>query len=257
MQEPLTILDFIRNNKDIVDSLIIVVGWVLVIIGWFAAFLLGLRQQKKMLQSQGRIKVYEELFMKKKAIDDVCITLRLLLGKHALPFLDMSLVDKKIGGPNGKLEAQHHWSAYLAKLIQGISKFTEAYLSLWNYSDMWIGVMPKIKKAKIELFENQLKQLTQELNEHQRYLQDIAVKQFDWTLWNRSEIEERCEKIEDKFDSIAIGLMDDYMGLVHNRLVSPIFGYKKSPRETFKKIDKLEKYFILTEDGLSEIKVKK
>ena len=59
------------------------------------------------------------------------------------------------------------------------------------------------------------------------------------------------------FDKVAFGYVDDFMGLIHNELVAPIFGHHKKPRENVANLDKLKSYHILTKEGLKKIQVKK
>lgn len=131
--------------------------------------------------------------------------------------------------------------------------FVRSYLKLWTHSEMWIGAMPQLKTARNELFVTQLKKLTDSLYQHHRYLLDQSIKQFDWSLWDREEIEKKSEELHDKFDEIAIGYLDDYLGLIHNHLASPVLGYKKLPRENFANMEKLSSYHVLSEKGLKKI----
>lgn len=250
-------VDFLVRNKDLATILLSLLGVVLTIVGWIAVFWLGLWQQKKQLQNTAKMKVYEELFSLKENIDSQSEGLSLLLGTYGLPFLNMSFEKNPSNIVDGNSKALKLWQDYLTKLSEATHNFTRAYLRLWVHSDMWVGTMPQIKVAKEELFTKQLRKLSDELYEHHRYLQNQSIQEFYWERWNKEEIEQKSEVIRSRFDEIAISYLDDYMGLIHNRLITPIFGHKKIPREGFANMDKLEKYYILTEEGLQEIVNKK
>jgi len=241
---------FLIENKDLLIILAVT------IVGWFIVFYLNLRQQKKHLQNSAKMKVYEELHNLKKDIDEAGEILGLSLTKFSLPFLSMSF-EKDSTAVSADLKAIQRWNKYALDLGENIHNFVGSYLKLWNHSDMWIGVMPQIKLAKKELFEVQFKNLTDKLNKHQHFIQDQSVKEFYWKKWDRTEIEDKTKEISTLFDQMAVGYLDDYLGLIHNRLVAPIFKYKKIPRENFANLDKVDYYFILTENGLKKILVKK
>lgn len=244
---------FLSQNKDIISIGLNFLSVTLIILGWVAVFLLGLKQQRRQLQNNAKMKIYEELYNIKKELDEHNIGLGLKLNKFSLPFLEMSWEK----GADANLKALEHWRKYLSGLSEDNYNFSKIYLKLWNHSDMWISAIPELKKAKKELFEKQLNNLSRKINEHHMYLQDLSIKQFYWNLWDRREIEEKHEAVSNLFNLVACGYVDDYLALIHNRLVSPILGYKKELRENFANLDKFEKYYILTEKGLKEIVNKK
>jgi len=209
------------------------------------------------LKDTASIKIYEELYSLKSEIDKKSEEFGLLLGKYSLPFLSMKFEMDKGVLAERNLKALDIWNGHLRKLGDGIFNFSQSYLNLWTHSDMWSSIMPEIKIAKEELFVVQLKNLSRKLHEYLDYLRERSLKQHNWTLWDKSEIEERAEDISNLFDQIGIGYIDDYLGLIHNRLASPILGHKKKPRENFANLEKLNKYYILTEKGLQEIINKK
>jgi len=69
---------------------------VLIILGWFVVFGLGLRQQNNLLKNNAKMKVYEELYELKKSIDEISINLGLLFNPYSIPFLSMKYVDKSL-----------------------------------------------------------------------------------------------------------------------------------------------------------------
>lgn len=240
----MSFLEFLKNYRDLIIILVTMIGWIVV-------FILGLWQQKKLLRNTAKMKIYDELYFLKKELDNCSqkVGLKFIM----LPFSDMDFAEMSVNLVNGKSRATDYWHKYLKDLLDCISEFVEAYLKLWNHSEMWISAMPNLKKAKAELFENQLKELKNKLWEHQDYLNNLCVKQWNWKLWNRSEIKKRSEEMDSFLDKIAIGFVDDYMVLIHNELIAPVLGYKKKLRENFVNLDKFESYEILTKKGIKKI----
>lgn len=213
----------IKNN--ILSVIITVIGWVVV-------FILGMKQQKKHLRNTAKMKIYEEFCLLKKEIDKANIDLSIMLGKYGLPFLDMSFKKDKNNPIQANSNALTVWQTYVSKLGNMNSNFTETYLKLWNHSEAWIGLIPQLKIAKKELFEIQLHSLSNELSKHIQYLQNQSMEEFYWEKWSKEEIENKSDEVRNKFDEIACGYIDDYISLIHNRLISPIFGYKKHSVKT-------------------------
>ncbi len=218
---------------------------ILIMVGWIIVFWLGLCQQKKQLKSNLNMKIYEELYQIKKEFDKSCIDLGLSLGKFSLPFLEMKQCKTN-------LKSLEKWRDHSSLLTENIYNFSQIYIKLWNHSDMWIAVFPKLKKAKKELFEVQLNDLTKKLHDYNNFLTKKQIEQFNWKLWKKEEIEEKADEISKLFDKIACGYVDDYLTLIHNELITPVIGYKKILRENFANMDKQEKYSILTKDGVKE-----
>ena len=242
-------INFLLTNKDIVNFALIFIGNILVVVGWIIVFWLGLSQQKKQLQNNAKMKIYEELYEIKKELDECSVGLGLKFTKFSLPFLAMSWEKE----PNANLKALEHWRKYLMEISEESYSFSKIYSKLWNHSEMWISAMPELKKAKKELFEKQLNNLSKKISAHHIYLQNLSIKQFNWKLWNRQEIEKKHEEVNSLFNAIACGYVDDYLALIHNRLVAPILGHRKKLRENFANLDKAKEYYVLTEKGLEKI----
>lgn len=234
-----------------IDIIIIV----LVILGWFVVFWLGLRQQNELLKNNAKMKVYKELYELKKDVDEVGINLSLLFNSYSIPFLEMEYVDKSLPLSQRNPKALEFWREYLDKMSKQTSAFTGAYLKLWNHIDMWIGVMPELKKAKKEFFGIHLKALTNDLNKHHSYLQKLSLGNYKWEEWNQENIKKESQKIGEKFDRIASAYLDDLMVEIHNSLIGPILGYKKRPRENFDKTP--QRYEILTKKGIKKVEREK
>jgi len=227
------------------------VNVILIIVGWLAVFWFSLKQQKEQLKNNTKLKVYEELYDFKKELDEKSNDLGILLNPFSIPFLDMEYVDRTIPPSQRNFQALKFWNKYLRKLSERTSAFVGAYLKFWIHCEMWIGVIPKLKKAKKELFEIQLSQLTNKLYKHHQYLQNLQIQNYWWEKWDREDIKRRTEKISEEFDQIAIGYVDDFMVEIHNILISSLIGYKKITRENFKNLPK--NYKVLTQDGIKEI----
>jgi len=235
------------------ESIFNLLGIVLIIAGW----LIVSWQQRKDLKNSAQMKIYEDFYQIKKDIDESVVNLGLKLSKFHLPFLEMSFREDKLTPIDKNVKDIQLWTKHVDEISQEIYKFTERYIDLWDYSEVWIGAIPNLKKAKKELFEVQLKDLVNKMYEHHSYLRNQSIQQFDWKLWNRKEIEGKAEETSDLFNKVACGYIEDYFVLIHNKLVSPILGYRKIHRENFNKIDKVDSYFILTENGLKKITNKK
>ncbi|MCK9573639.1 MAG: hypothetical protein M0R20_04500 [Candidatus Omnitrophica bacterium] len=223
----------------------------LTIIGWFAVFYFNIRQQEKQIQLNAKMKVYEELCNLKKEVDDKGRDLNFLLNPFSAPFLEMEYADRSIKQKQINLKALEIWGKYLEKLSKGTFSFVRAYLELWVHFKRWICIMPDLKKMYKELFEVQFTQLTDNLYDYHKYLQSIQIKNFYWETWDKEEIKKRSKKIQDEFDQIAVGYLDDFMIEINNSLLSPIFKSKSVLREDFKNLP--ERYKILTKDGIQEI----
>jgi len=239
------ILNWISENESIVLNIITIS---LVIFGWFAVFLLGLRQNKKLMKNKAQMKIYEELYELRKIADERNRDLSILLVSVNMSFSKMENI-KYYPDYNSPHEV---WNDYLQNLIKEIGLFTDAYLNFWNHTEMWISAMQELDEMKNIYFEELLVNLINELNEHHEYLNSLSRNNYKWEEWDRKEIEKRLDEIREKFDLISHAYLDDFMVEVHNCLVYPILGYKKEPRKNFKKAT--NKYKILTRDGIKEIK---
>lgn len=231
-----------------------IVTAILTVFGWFAVFWFGLRQQKKQMRHEAKMKVYEELFNLKKLVDEQSVPLGLLLNPFSVPFLIMEWTKKETDPIKANLKALEIWREYSMDLKEKTYSFGRAYLKFWTHAEMWLTLMPKLRKAKDELFVVQLNNLSKLLHAHQQYLIDLSVKEFYWEKWNRDDILKRTDDLSNKFNEIGIAYMEDFMGLIHNRLIKPIFGKKRYPREFFNPKGPV-KCNVLTEDGIEETEV--
>lgn len=225
---------------------------ILIILGWAFVFWVGIKHQRKLLKDNARMKIYEELYGYIKKFDEVNVNLGVLFNPFMMPFFSMKNIDKALDPYKQKEKAVIYWEEYINKINKEISLYSDIYIKLLNHIDMWISIMPKLRLARNELFEVQLKKLIDDLHKHVSYLQNIRFKEYDWKKWDIKEIEEVSAKISKEFDKISIGFVDDFMIEVHNELVYPVLKYKKSKRENF--LNMPEKCEVLTKKGI-EIKI--
>jgi len=225
----------------------------LIILGWLVIYLLNLKQQKKQLVDSAKLKIYEELYNLKKEIDKKVMGLSSLCSRSRYTlFTDIEYANKGIGIK----KPFEIWQKYVSDLSRAIFSFTDAYLDFWTGVETWIEVMPELKKAKNELFNNQFNRLTDDLNKYHQYLQFLPMKiNSRWDKLNEKEIKERAEQIGGRIDRIACGYVDDFIGLIHNALIASIFGRERRPRENFANMP--QEYAILTRDGIKDTVLKK
>jgi hypothetical protein len=237
------ISEHLQERRSFVETTVDFLPILITIIGWGVIFYL----QKRQIRDNAKIKIYEELQDLKKNIDDININFAFI--SSGLLFLDMEWAENSSNPTKLKMSAFEHWMRYTTQLNEQISNFTFAYLNFLNHIEMWMGVMPRLKKAKNTLF-TEFRKLNKKLSDHQLYLLEL---EYDWKIWDQEDIKKHFKEINSEFDAAGTGFVDDFMVLVHNLLVSPIFGYKKRHRENFANLEKLKSYKILTIDGLVEV----
>lgn len=242
-------------NNWISENIGIVFGFAGMVMTWWIVHRLNLKQQKELLRNNIKMRVYGELYELKKDIDEQGIDLNFLSYSSSVKLSKMENIHitEKILDPIEKnLKSLEIWSKYVLDISQESYKFSNAYLKFWNHVDMWISIMPELEKAKKELFEIQFKELMDNLYKYEDYLRDLSVRNYKWKEWDKEEIKRKSEKIQEEFNKIAIGYLDDFMVEIHNCLIDPIFKYKKRHREDFKNVP--TKYEVLTKDGIKETK---
>lgn len=243
------------TNNWISENIGIVFGFTGMVMTWWIVHWLNLKQQKELLRNNIKMKVYGELYELKKGIDEQGMNIGLLFSSLSIKLLEMENIHiiKRISDPVEKnLKSLEIWNKYVLEISQESYKFSNAYLKFWNHVEMWFGIMPELEKGKKELFEVQFKKLIDNLYKHENYLRDLPVKNYKWKEWDKKDMENKSNKIDEEFDKIAVGYLDDFMVEIHNCLVGPIFEYKKRHRENFKNMP--TRYEILTKDGIKETK---
>ena len=155
-------LNWVLENENIVFNMITMF---LIIVGWFAIFFLGLRQNKKLMKNKAQMKIYEELCELRKIVDERNIDLGVLLSPISLPFVKMKNI-KYYPDFNSPYEV---WNDYLRNLAKEVSLFINAYRKLWIHVEMWVGIMQELEEMKKIYFEEFLGNLTDELYKHHDY----------------------------------------------------------------------------------------
>lgn len=242
------------SSNWISENIGIVFGFAGMIMTWWIVHWLNLKQQKELLRNNVKMKVYGELYELKKSIDEQGMNTGLLFSSFPIKLLEMKNIHitKVVSDSVEKnLKSLEIWNKYVLDISQESYKFSNAYLKFWNHVEMWISIMPKLKQGKKELFEIQFKKLMDNLYEHENYLRDLPVKNYKWEGWDKKDIENKSNRVNEEFNKIAVGYLDDFMVEIHNCLIGPIFEYKKRHRENFKNMP--TKYEILTKDGIKKI----
>jgi len=223
-----------------------IITLIFIIVGWAVIYWLNSRQQKKDLINKSKLKIYEELYSLKKKIDNETIKLRVS------SYLSFTLSDVKKAEVVGKPSPLDLWQSYTKEISRNIDSFVSVYLEFWTSVDAWIETMPELKRAKNELLKIQTNTLMDDLLLYRTYLSRMpSLINYKWGNLDFDQIEEKAKKIREKINKIAIGYTDDFIGLVHNVLIAPIFGHEKKPRENFENLP--EKFTILTKNGIEEV----
>lgn len=222
------------------------------ILGWLTVFLLGLRGVKIQQQNSAKLEIYKELYKLKSAVDQSTIELGVLLSKHSLPFLAMEWAEKgNIGLGEGKRPGQL-WLENNRKIIDAISRFDDNNQNFLNASNSWISIMPDLKTAR-NILAAEFSDLSQALWAYTQFNMSLLNNEYDWKKWDRVAIETEAEKIRTKFDKIACGFLNDFIDLLHDELIQPIFSIKKVRREDFNYTQSTEAE-TLTKKGIKIIK---
>lgn len=221
---------------------------VLTVIGWLAVFWLGLRQQRKLLQDQAKMEVYKELSILKQSLDNIFSIDLAVFAEHTATFvfIEMDGAEKNIYTNPRFSKPYEYWLDYTSKLGEKISRFSEEYLKFMIRVETWISIMPELKSSKGILF-NELNILNNKLWEHQRYLQSLDTTK--WRTW-KEDVIKKANEIGDEI-TVNVGYLDDFMGLIHNELLSSIFGHPIEARN-LSHLNKEVVYKALTKNGIVE-----
>ncbi len=239
-------------------SLLTLATLVLTVAGWVAIFVLGNRSAKIQLRNSAKLEMYKQLYALKSDIDKKAIMLGISLSPFALPFLGMGWAAKTpltTATPVEKKTPGQIWLDYVSKIRKENSNFVDAYLRFWNEVNMWRAELSQLSEARDILF-TELNSLSGEISKHAEYLTDLLLKNiesYDWTKWNQEIIKERASQIQDKFDMIAVTYLSDFIDLIHEELMEPIFENKRIPREDYNYRDAVTSK-TLTKEGIKEIK---
>lgn len=222
----------------------------LTIFGWIIIFWLGLQANKLQQRNAARLEIYKELYQLKLNVDKISTELSLLIWRHALPFMYMEWAEKGSQSVEGKTPGEI-WIEHNKKMIDANYRFSEAYLKFWNANTAWNSIMPKLKTSRSILF-NELSKISSEISDYINYHRE-QIMISDWRKWDRKDIEEKADKISEKFLKVSVGFLNDYMDDIHDELIHPIFGVKRTRREEFNYKETIEAE-TLTKDGIKTIK---
>lgn len=231
-------------------NLIIIIS--LNIIGWFVVFKLNLRQQDKKIKDEAKMKVYNEFWSLRKHLQESSSGLMALIQSKPFILMDStsilgSVTKNELDILKGEHQSWQDWNEYMSELNTKINLFKAIHLDFLRNIEMWIHIMPKLEVAKDILFSEQTI-INEKISEHYNFLQNLNVQK--WKEWDQKEINSKSAKVWEDIVNFLF-YVEDMMVLIHNNLVSPIFGYKKLIR---KPTD--YKFKVLTEDGLIVIKDK-
>ncbi len=227
----------------------------LIVLGWGVIFYLTVRAGKIQQRNAARLEVYKEIYQLKIKLDKASIDMGLLLNENLLPFLKMDWLERGVVNTKGK-NPNDLWLEHNQKIGRAVSLFTERYLNLQNSVNMWISIMPDLKKPKDILFSELDGLIFSTLWKYVDFHRNQLIENdYDWKRMDRENIKEETKKTREKFDKIAVGFVNDYIDLVHNKLIYPIFDKKKILREDFNYIESIEAE-TLTKEGIKKIKYK-
>lgn len=232
------------------DRVLYIVGTLLTIIGWFAAFWFGVRQQRLNTKDSAKLKVYEDIWKQRSILQNSSSLLSVQI-QSGPPFILMestailgNVTKDQQHIWQGQQEALNHLNSYLTGLQNTESIFTSQFLDFWRSLEMWLHVMPKLETA-IRTLTTEYATVQEKMSKLVMHL--IVLDRQQWKDWDRVALKESCIGAgEDLFNLGAY--TEDLMGLIHNELVSPMFKYTKVYR---KPLD--PRYKILTKGGLAAV----
>jgi len=228
------------------------------ILGWFVIYILNLKQQKKHLQNEYRMKIYEEITELKKNLDDRINNLNILLCfKIKTIFEDIKNLQqgKNHLVPLYKNETEC-WISYMNELNQSRNNFNDVLIDYYYIIEKWIEVFPAIKKSKKTLCKdlNNLNKISGEL------IFDLQIKNFrgdgDFNK-RKQEVIDKTESLNKLFDE-TMGYLWDFIIILHNELLAPVFNIYLNERDLSHIDTNVDiKYKILTIDGTKKRMVHK
>jgi len=215
----------------------------LTILGWFAIFIFGLRQQRKALADEAKMKVYEELSLLKQDFDrSFSINFVVSVGS-SISFTFLAI--KGSGGLAYPRKDYEYWLDYVGKLQQEWDLAFADFSRFHDKATTWMNVMPDLERAGKILYKEFIG-LMEDVNAHTLWLRRQQASSLG--LWEK-DAEERAKKLTEKIDQFT-NLMEDFLNLVHNEIITPIFSYKR--KKDFSHIQREFNYKILTKSGIVE-----
>lgn len=226
----------------------------LTIIGWFAVASLGIWAGKIHLRNSARLEIYKEIFKLKKNIDEKTINLGLTLSSFELPFKDMEYSESNNESLRRIVKnknAGQIWIEHFNIISQQTSEFTNAYLQFWNHLNIWRAELSSLSLATDVLF-TELTDISKKIHEHNQDLLRYQNENHKWREWDKVKIKQKADDIRTSFDE-TMAYLSDFMDLIHEELIRPIFGKKRTPRIDFNYRQTITSK-TLTREGIEYIK---
>src|SRR3989339_718365 len=222
------------------------------VLGWWTVFLLGIWAAKIQQRNSARLEIFKDLNKLKSEIDKSSIDLGVLLSKFSLPFLTMEWAEKgSIGLGEGKRPGEL-WLENNRKILDALSLFEEKNQNFLNAANTWISIMPRLKTSR-NILAAEFSGLSRTLWAYVQFHMSQTTNEYDWKKWDRKQIEAETERVRAEFNKVAIGFLNDFMDLLHDELIRPIFAINKVRREDFNYVQPMEAE-TLTEKGIKVIK---
>ena len=238
--------NFLIENPILLTSL-------LTLVGWYVLFKLGLKQQSKQLLNNAQMKAYEDLYEEMKIVQNSGHILYSYITKYSLPIITMETQHITKDENSALFEAKNIWNDFIYnKLSKSNSDFTYSYLRFWSKVEMWMALMPELETAKHTLFE-EFKDITNKIYIYRDFLQTETLNEYDWRKWDIEKLKKESNGLAENFTDIYGGYLDDFMGLIHNKLVTPILGHKKELRNLKYQKEPID-FKILTIKGIENYK---
>jgi len=221
----------------------------LTVLGWIAVLVTGVYLHRKQVRDTAKMKVYEEISSLKETLDEMFIYLTAELNTGlSIVFQSMDSVEKGVCYDTRFKYPYEYWHEHTGALDDKINAFNDHYHKFWIYTDTWMSVMPELERSK-KILNSKISEVENKLRAYRRSLFKLDVTK--WKEWKDDVIKQ--EKCMGEEVMKVVGYLDDFIGLVHNRLISPSFGYKRRERD-LSHLKKEVTYSVLTEKGIEERK---
>ena len=222
---------------------------ILVIGGWYLVFRYNVKAQKENLKLQTKAKVYENFWLMRGRLQEAgsCLSASIQSGP---PFILMNaglfLYEQKSDIEKLKMlqNSIDQLNDYFENLELLKNQFNDEYLNFWRDLEMWVYIMPDLEVAYKTLM-SEYKHVGDVLEEYNTYM--VTLDRYKWKEWDKEDIKRRSSYVWQILIDLGI-YTEDFMCLVQNELVAPIFGhYNKSrvPNDPSCK--------VLTKNGLAVI----
>lgn len=213
----------------------------LIILGWFLVYWFNRRIQDRQIKNNACREVYKELYYTCKN------------AKHSLGLLEIHLIspifsimnllklnaETSSGNSSGEIrnieEAKkkntQSWNEYLNKLDSQITELSTVFTSLGTSIDMWMHLMPNIREPRNNLTKQSAKVFEEIFKTSETlHLLEWEALEINAVMKIESDLKQLSKRIsilQDEVNKIQV--------LIHNNLITPIFGYKMQNRSEYEK----------------------